>query len=379
MKSAPYGLDELKVLADRISLASSGWLDQKVPVVLYGAGNFGRTVLATLRSRNVPVEAFIDGKIAEPITRDGLTIYPLDHPQTGEYARKGCLALVTVFNHLADWSEIVRVLKRRGFSQIITPMEIFDAMPEIEAARYWVAPPSFYAEKWSSFLSGTDLWDDEASREIYRRILWFRLARNLAAHPPPQLDCQYAPRDLPPWREPVRFLDGGACVGEALQTLLKTGSQIERYYAWEPDLANFEKLESYLQQECPQLTATLFPCGLGSKTASLSFTGGLGAASAITEGGRDKTVVLSADQVLRNQSVNLVKLDVEGAEIEALLGMRSLIERERPGLAVCVYHQPDDIFTIPALIKSWNLSYRLHLRAHCWNTFDTVLYALPAE
>ena len=57
--------------------------------------------------------------------------------------------------------------------------------------------------------------------------------------------------------------------------------------------------------------------------------------------------------------------------------MRSLIERDRPGLAVCVYHKPDDIVAIPALIKSWNLSYRLYLRAHCWNTFDTVLYALP--
>jgi hypothetical protein len=57
--------------------------------------------------------------------------------------------------------------------------------------------------------------------------------------------------------------------------------------------------------------------------------------------------------------------------------MRSLIARDRPGLAVCVYHKPDDIIAIPALIKSWNLSYQLHLRAHCWNTFDTVLYALP--
>jgi len=285
--------------------------------------------------------------------------------------------LLTVFNHLADWSKIVSDLRGRGFSQIVTPMELFDEMPEIEAARYWIAPPAFYLENWPAFLEGADLWDDEASREIYRRILWFRLGRDLIAHPTPQPDCQYAPRDLPRWREPIRFLDGGACIGEALKTLLAEGLQIEHYYGWEPDLANFEKLESYLQQECPQLSATLFPCGLGSKTASLSFTSGLGAASAIMEGGCDKTVVLSADHALRNQRVTLAKLDVEGAEIEALLGMRSLIERDRPGLAVCVYHKPDDIIRIPALIKSWNLSYRLYLRTHCWNTFDTVLYALP--
>jgi FkbM family methyltransferase len=377
MKTAPYGLDELKAQAEKNFVPSSNWLDQKVPIVLYGAGNFGREVLATLRSRNVPVAAFIDGKLAEPALREGLPIYPLDHPLATEYARKGCVVLLTIFNHLVDWSEIVGVLRQRGFSQIITPMEIFDVLPEIGAARYWIAPSSFYAEKWSSFLDGADLWDDEASREIYRRILWFRLGRDLAAHPSPQLDCQYAPRDLPRWQEPIRLLDGGACVGEALKTLFETDFKIEHYYAWEPDLANFEKLESYLQQECPHLAATLFPCGLGSKTASLSFTGGLGAASAIAEGGGDKTVVLRADEAIRNQRVTLVKLDIEGAETEALLGMRSLIERDRPGLAVCVYHKPDDIITIPALIKSWNLSYRLYLRAHCWNTFDTVLYALP--
>ena len=147
--------------------------------------------------------------------------------------------------------------------------------------------------------------------------------------------------------------------------------------AWEPDLANFEKLESYLQKECPSLPVTLFPCGLGSKTASVSFASGQGAASAIAEGGAQRTTILQADHAMGNQPVTLVKLDIEGAETDALEGMRSLIERQCPGLAICVYHRPDDLFRIPAFIQSWNLSYRLHLRAHCWNTFDTVLYALP--
>ena len=372
-----YDLADLRKHSEAQASASSDWLGGEKQVVLYGAGNFGRQVLAALRSRNIPVAGFIDGKIAQPAMRDGLAIYPLDDSRTAEYARSGCVALVTVFNHMADWAEIVGVLKQRGFARIITPMEIFDALPGIDAARYWIAPPSFYAEKWASFLDGAGLWDDEASREIYRRVLWFRLGRDLAAHPAPQLDCQYAPRDLPRWPEPVHLLDGGACVGEALKTLSAGGLGIESYYGWEPDLANFDKLQAYLQQEHPHLAATLFPCGLGSRTEALSFSSGLGAASALTKGGGDRTVVLSADQVLRNQRVTLVKLDVEGAETDALLGMRRLIERDRPGLAVCIYHKADDIFRIPALIKSWNLPYRFHLRAHCWNTFDSVLYAVP--
>ncbi len=373
----PYELTSLKARAEELALVSAGWMNQEKPIILYGAGNFGRSVLAALRARNIPVKAFIDGKCTEPTMCEGVRVYPLDHPQTAEHARNGSVVLLTIFNHLTDWSEIVENLRHHGFSQIITPMEIFDELPEMPAIRYWIAPPSYYLESWNFFLGGMDLWDDESSREIYRRLLWFRLGRDLAAHPVPQPDCQYAPRDLPRWREPVRFLDGGACVGEACQTLLRESYEIAQIYAWEPDMANFEKLESYLEKECPHLPATLFPCGLGSNTAALSFASGLGAASAITAEGDQKTVVLRADHAMSNQVVSLVKLDIEGAETDALLGMRSLIERNRPGLAICVYHRPDDLFRIPALIKSWNLPYRLYLRAHCWNTFDTVLYALP--
>ncbi len=374
--SVAYDLADLRTR--EVSPFVPGWLSDGKPVLLYGAGNFGCQVLSTLRSRNLPVAAFIDGKYTEPTTRDGLTVYPLNHPQTAEHARQDCVVLLTIFNHMVDWAEIVKLLHRHGFRTIITPMEIFDALPEIQATRYWIASPSFYHENWASFMKGEELWDDETSHIIYRRILWFRLGRDLNAHPVPQLDSQYAPVDLPRWPDPVHLLDGGACIGEALQTFGCLGFKIGHYYGWEPDLHNFSKLESCLLQEFPRLAATLFPCGLGSRTEMRSFKSGLGAASAITESGSDQTIILSADQVLRNQRITVIKLDVEGAETEALMGMRSLIERERPGLAVCVYHQPDDIFRIPALIKSWNLSYRLYLRAHCWNTFDSVLYGLPS-
>jgi FkbM family methyltransferase len=372
-----YELANLKARIEKSASLASGSIDGEKPIVLYGAGNFGRGVLTTLRARNIPVQAFIDGVRREPGMCEGLPVYPLDHPQTTEYVRNGSVVLLAIFNHLTNWSEIIEVLRRRGFSQIVTPMEIFDRLPEMPAIRYWVAPPSYYLENWDSFLKGANLWEDESSREIYRRLLWFRAGRDLAAHPHPQLDCQYAPHDLPRWQEPIYLLDGGACVGEALQTFLKEGYRVAQLYAWEPDLANLEKLGSYLQKECPGLPTTLFPCGLGSKTDSVYFASGLGAASAIAEKGDYRTVILSADHAMGNQPVTLIKLDIEGAETDALLGMRLLIERTRPGLAICVYHRPDDLFQIPALIESWNLSYRLHLRVHCWNTFDAVLYAFP--
>lgn len=88
---------------------------------------------------------------------------------------------------------------------------------------------------------------------------------------------------------------------------------------------------------------------------------------------------VAVDDVLHGEPINLVKLDVEGAEIETLMGMRKLIQSQRPSLLVSAYHAPDHLFKIAQLIASWQLGYDMHLRVHEQNTFGVVLYALPAD
>ena len=68
---------------------------------------------------------------------------------------------------------------------------------------------------------------------------------------------------------------------------------------------------------------------------------------------------------------------MEGAEEDALYGMRKTIETDRPMLAVSVYHRPADIFGLPLLLSSWNYPADYYLRMHGEHTFDTVFYAIP--
>ncbi|HEX8937837.1 MAG TPA: FkbM family methyltransferase, partial [Sphingomicrobium sp.] len=81
----------------------------------------------------------------------------------------------------------------------------------------------------------------------------------------------------------------------------------------------------------------------------------------------------------RGQEVNLVKLDVEAAEIETLKGMERIIREQRPNLLVSVYHTPSHLYEIAELIQGWGLDYRFHLRVHEYNTFGIVLYCLRDE
>lgn len=90
------------------------------------------------------------------------------------------------------------------------------------------------------------------------------------------------------------------------------------------------------------------------------------------------------DAVVKDDKVTLIKMDIEGSELEALEGARNTIIKNKPRLAICVYHKPQDILTITQYISNLVPEYRLFLRHHpqfdpykkLYSHFlDTVLYA----
>lgn len=74
--------------------------------------------------------------------------------------------------------------------------------------------------------------------------------------------------------------------------------------------------------------------------------------------------------------VDYIKMDIEGAEQDAILGARALILRDAPKLAISVYHRGDDFYRIPATILSIDPSYRLYLDHHTVHGEETDLYAV---
>jgi hypothetical protein len=56
-----------------------------------------------------------------------------------------------------------------------------------------------------------------------------------------------------------------------------------------------------------------------------------------------------------------------------------VIERDRPILAICVYHTQSDIWRIPLLAREMLPEHRFYLRAYEGDGFQTVFYAVPPE
>jgi FkbM family methyltransferase len=144
---------------------------------------------------------------------------------------------------------------------------------------------------------------------------------------------------------------------------------------FEPDRENFVRL-SKVAAATP-VPSLCLPLALSNGYQMLSFNAGNGEAGAITKDGSSHVAAVALDDVLHGHAVDFIKLDVEGAEIQALMGATKTIEHFRPILAISLYHRAQDIWEVPKLLKSLCPDYLFNLRQHWFNSFDSVLYAVP--
>jgi hypothetical protein len=83
------------------------------------------------------------------------------------------------------------------------------------------------------------------------------------------------------------------------------------------------------------------------------------------------------DAVLGAPAPTYLKMDIEGAEVDTLVGASRTIREHAPVLAICCYHCQDHLWRIPLLIHSLNPDYRFFLRPHDLEMWDLVCYAIP--
>ena len=94
------------------------------------------------------------------------------------------------------------------------------------------------------------------------------------------------------------------------------------------------------------------------------------------ENGKETIEAASIDQMCGLEKVTFIKMDIEGSEREALKGAERVILRDKPRLAICVYHKWEDLYEIPMMVKRMAPEYRLYLRHHSDTAMETVLYAV---
>lgn len=83
------------------------------------------------------------------------------------------------------------------------------------------------------------------------------------------------------------------------------------------------------------------------------------------------------DFVAQNKidKIDFIKMDIEGAELDALKGAENTLKKFRPKLAISLYHSIDDFTSIPKYLSALNLGYNFYLDHHTIYQNETVLFA----
>lgn len=175
------------------------------------------------------------------------------------------------------------------------------------------------------------------------------------------------------------YIDGGCYDGETILDFCEfaKGSGI-RIHGFEPDPDCYTRTRETLRKNRIE-NVTLTQKGLYDHATALRFdrTGMSVAASRISDTGKDTIETTTVDEAV-NDEVTFIKMDIEGAELNALKGAAKTIRRCLPRLAICVYHKPEDIVEIPDFILSLSPQYGFYMRHHVpWLNSETVLYAIP--
>lgn len=168
------------------------------------------------------------------------------------------------------------------------------------------------------------------------------------------------------------YVDCGAYDGDSIQSFLDiTKNKYQKMYAYEPDADNYIKL-----QELSRNVANLecFNMATGNTNGYCKFKKTATSGSCISDVGSANVKIARLDDQITDD-ISLLKMDIEGAELDSLMGAEQLIKRCKPKLAICVYHKFSDLYLIPQFLKSIVPEYNFTLRQHDWSLYETVLYA----
>jgi FkbM family methyltransferase len=350
-------------------------------VVLFGAGGLGKQTLACLRSVGVEPVAICDSNPASWGTQlDGADVTT---PRAAA-ALFGAEALfiVTIWNPHHWYTETHQQLEHLGCRRIAPPSPVYWRFADKLLPFYAQDLPHKMCPQADDVLKAADIWSDDRSRQEYLQQVSWRMRGSWTFDRP--LDQEsYFLEDVFDLIPDEVFIDCGAFDGDTLRAYLSHVHQdFRRFVAIEPDQATFGRLNAFVDGLHPQIRdkVTVLHCAVGATRTMIPFQGtGELSSKAAPDGTSFIRCVPIPELEDPSAPITFIKMDIEGAEADALHGARTAIERNRPVLAVCVYHTQHDLWRLPLFMKEMVPDYQMYLRCHEGDGWQTVAYAVPPE
>lgn len=356
---------------NKIKQALSKSLENKIDisnrnVLVFGAGNTSFLYQFCFDYENIDIKAFIDNDPSKK-GKHCLGKKILSFDEVNNYDNPVILISTTNENTL---KEIKELLVKNNFECFVVDEYVFTKNSD-------------------KVMEVFDLFDDYKSREVYADMILARMGKKSMNLDLISSNQYFGINEFTKRRNDEIFVDCGAYVGDTIEDYIKIKEGVfGKLYAFEPDIRNFNAMKcriDRLNKEWPLSDdkINLINAGVGQNTSKmflnnqisdLCSTSSLGTSfsNEVSDNGID---VYALDDYFSDAKVSFIKADIESFEEKMIKGAEYIIKRDKPLMAVCVYHSPSDMYRIPLLLNKINPDYKFSLRQHKGELCETVLYA----
>ncbi|TFB09340.1 FkbM family methyltransferase [Candidatus Atribacteria bacterium MT.SAG.1] len=154
------------------------------------------------------------------------------------------------------------------------------------------------------------------------------------------------------------IIDAGAYIGDTAIEFCRNLKNKCKIFSFEPDDTNYKCLLCNITNKDLKNNIISLKAGLWRENTFLSFSTQTeknvnSESYHISNDGNAKVKVISLDSFVKENKIvpSLIKMDIEGAEYEAIQGALNTIQTFKPKLQICIHHNVEDFWRIPILIK----------------------------
>lgn len=332
----------------------------KLPIVFWG---FGGTAIHQYEylKKMIPIACFVDNNPQKVgMKYDGVEI--LSFLQLKQrFKNRDCNILITV-NSNKYVEEIQTQIKEDGQFNKVYYLDLYYPLGKDIKSQI--------RDDFDKIEKVYDLLCDEESKQCFENKINYMITKDKKYLSYNTEYRVYFPEDIFNFGTEV-FVDGGAYHGEDTLALMQRAN-VEGAYLFEPDKNNYQYvIDNVKSYKC----FNVYNAALWKEDTILTFSEQGTMGSSIHECGNCKVMAKKIDNCEdAKNKVTFIKLDVEGAELEALDGAKETITNQEPKLSVCIYHKVNHHWEVPLKILEICPHYDLYMRQDDQTGMETVCY-----
>lgn len=327
-------------------------------IYIFCAGIGGIQSKKALLKNNIPVYRFVDNNLKKIGTKiDGVPVISF-HELCADKSFKSIIIGSAIFHQ-----EIVDQCLTNGILDSEICYADFMNYDAYEATKEYIFNHT------DDIISIYSKCGDEYSKQLFIDSVLYQLHRNRKKYRPilSPLSEQYYDPHLIHLADDCVYFDCGAKDGDTALAFHKiTNGNYRQIFSFEPDEGNYTMLK---RNTCSYEKIRTLNFGVGETHALLPFASNQGAYSQFTsdtsfnEHNQNFARIVPLDDYY-SEMPSLIKMDIEGYELNALKGSQKILAELHPQLAICLYHKPCDVIEIPAYILFQNPNYQIYFRIY---------------